>query len=188
MIVDTGLGAREVSEKQFWHLVPAVGPNAMMFYNNVSVGKGALPSISATIRSDPNLENAQTPYSFSRLGDSKEAVFEKVRKDNFPTRPSRLKSIYLFDDYSLVERALTEWFSNENKTVHECRVLIGSAIHKADTAWLNCASNAWEECANKYWEGMMSVSPFPEVIVDGTVYFPTYETFPKPTNFLPNHT
>ena len=187
MIVDTCWGPRAVTEKQFWHLVPTDGTNAAMFYNNVRVGKGALLSVSAGIRSEPHIENAQTTYSFSRLGDSKEATFERVREDNFPTRPSRLKSIYLFDDYSLVERALAEWFSNELKTVHECRVLIESTIHKADAAWLNCVPNDWEEYANKYWAGIMSISPFPETIVDGAVYFPTYETFPSPTSFLPNH-
>lgn len=156
----------------------------MMFYNNVRVAKGALLSVSAGIRAEPHIENAQTPYSFSRLGDGKEAIFENVRKDKFPTHPSRLKSIYLFDDYSLVERALAEWFSNESKTVHECRVLIGSAIHKADTTWLNSTPIDWEACASKYWAGTMSDTPFPETIIDGAIYFPTHEEFPCPTTFL----
>ncbi len=184
MIVNTCWGHCEISEKQYWHLVPNRGSNAMMFYNNVKVGKGALLSVSAGIRTEPNIESAQTPYSFSRLGDGKETVFESVRKDTFPKHPSRLKSIYLFDDYGLVERALAEWFSNEEKTIHECRVLIGSAIHKADTTWLNCNPANWEECANKYWAGTMSEKPFPETIVDGAIYFPTYENFPCPTSFV----
>ena len=187
MIVDTCWGPRAVTEKKFWHLVATEGMKAMTFYNNVSVGKGALLSVSAAIRSERHIESAQTPYSFSRLSDGKEAAFENVRKNNFPTRPSRLKSIYLFDDYGLVERALTEWFKNEPKAVHECRVLAESTVHRADTAWLNCLPNDWEDCANKYWSGMMSVSPFPETIVDGAIYFPTYESFPSPTSFLPNH-
>ena len=179
MIIDTCWGPREISEKQYWHLVPNNGVNAMMFYNNVRVGKGALLSVSAGIKAEPHIENAQTPYSFSKLGDGKETVFESVRKDTFPTHPSRLKSIYLFDDYSLVERALAEWFSNESKIAYECRVLTGSVIHKADTTWLNCNSINWEEYANKYWAGTMSDDPFPETIVDGAIYFPIYETFPS---------
>lgn len=184
MIVDTCWGPREISEKQYWHLVPNNGSNAMMFYNNVKVGKGALLSVSAGIKAEPHIENAQTPYSFSRLGDGKEAAFESVRKDIFPKHPSRLKSIYLFDDYSLVERALTEWFLNVSKTIHECRVLIDSTIHKADTTWLNCNPANWEECANKYWAGTMSDNPFPETIVDGAIYFPAFDTFPCPTSFV----
>ena len=183
MIVDTCWGPREINEKPYWHLVPDKGANAMMFYNNVRVGKGALLSVSAGIKAEPHIENAHTPYSFSRLGDGKEAVFESVRKGGFPTHPSRLKSIYLFDDYSLVEKALAELFPNESKSVHECRVLISSAIHKADIAWLNCLPIDWEECARKYWSGIMSDHPFPETIVDGAIYFPTYETFPSPASF-----
>lgn len=185
MIVDTYWGAREISEKQYWHLVPNKGATAMMFYNNVKVGKGALLSVSAGIKAEPHIENAQTPYSFARLGDDKEATFERIRKNKFPTNPSRLKSIYLFDNYNLVERALTEWFSNEPKTVLECRVLVGSVVHKADTNWLNCNPIDWEQYAKKYWAGTMSESSFPETIVDGAIYFPMYKSFPCPTTFLP---
>jgi hypothetical protein len=185
MIVDTCWGPREIIDKPYWHLVPNSGANAMMFYNNVKVGKGALLSVSAGIRAEPHIENAHSPYSFSRLGDEKEAVFESVRKGEFPTYPSRLKSIYLFDDYSLVERAFAEWFPNESKSAHECRVLLNSAshIHKADAAWLNCSQIDWEVCARKYWSGIMSDLPFPETIVDGAIYFPAYKTFPSPASF-----
>lgn len=184
MIVDTCWGPYEVSEKPYWHLVPTHGTNAMMFYNNVHIAKGALLSVSAAIRSEPHIENAHTPYSFSRLGDKKEFVFERVRNDKYSACPSRLKSIYLFDDYSLVERALAEWFQSAQKTVHECRVLTGSVIHKADTVWLNSFPDGWEVCANNYWAGRMSGSPFPETIVDGAIYFPGYERFPDPASFL----
>jgi len=182
MIVETCWGPRQVSEKKYWHLVPIKGADAMMFYNNVMVGKGALLSVSAGIRSEPHIENAQTPYS-SNLNNSKECVFEKVRKADYPTCPSRLKSIYLFDDYDLVEKACVEWFANAPKTVHECRVLVGSTIHKADTGWLNCYPDKWEVCAKSYWAGTMSEAPFPEIIVDGAIYFPFFETFPSPASF-----
>lgn len=184
MIVETCWGPREIIDKPFWHLVPAKGANAMIFYNNVMVGKGALLTVSAGIKAEPHLENAHSPYSISRINDEKEAVFEKIRNEKYPTCPSRLKTAYLFDDYELVERALKEWFQNEVKTVHECRVLSSSVIHRADTAWLNCHRNDWELCANKYWGGIMSEYPFPETIVDGAIYFPTYKSFPSPASFL----
>lgn len=185
MIVDTCWGPRGIIDKPYWHLVPTQGSNAMMFYNNVMVGKGALLSVNAAISAEPHIENAHTPYSFSSLGDGKEEVFEKIRKREFPTQPSRMKSIYLFNDYSLVERALTEWFQNAPKSAHECRVLVNSAIHIADTAWLNCLPNDWEACARRYWGGLMSDHPFPETIVDGAVYFPEYKSFPSLDSFLP---
>lgn len=184
MIVYTGSGIREISETPYWHLVPNKGSDAMMFYNNVMIGKGVIGSISALIKTHPDLEGIQTPYSLSRLGDAKEAAFESVRKLIYPEHPSRLKSFYLFDDYNIVEKALNDWFSNEQKTIHECRVISGSVIHKADATWLNCSSDNWEENANKYWSGIMSDNPFPEVIIHGSIYFPTFMTFPSPASFI----
>jgi hypothetical protein len=187
MIVDTCWGPRAVIDKPYWHLVPTRGSNAMMFYNSVGVGKGALLSVSAAISAEPHIENAHTPYSFSRLSDGKEEVFERIRKSEFQTHPSRMKSIYLFDDYSLVEKALAEWFQNDPKIVHECRVLVGSTNHTADTARLNCLPIDWEACAKRYWGGLMCDHPFPETIVDGAIYFPEYKSFPDPASFLPKH-
>jgi len=183
MIVDTCWGPREIDEKPYWHIVPTHGMNAMLFYNNVRAGKGALLSVSAGIEAEPHLENAHTPYSLSRMNDEKEALFENIRINKYPERPSRLKTIYLFDDYSLVERALNEWFKDESRAVHECRALANSITHVADTNWLNCYQNEWEICAEKYWSGSMSDKPFPEIRIHGAVYFPEYETFPDPGSF-----
>jgi len=183
MIVDTCWGPREVEGKEYWHIVPTQGTNAMLFYNNVRVGRGALLSVSAGIEAEPHLENAHTPYSLSRMNDEKESLFEDIRGNKYPMCPPRLKTIYLFDDYVLVEKALNEWFQGEARTVHECRILSSSIIHKADTVWLNCYKNNWEECANKYWSSTMSDSPFPEVRVHGAVYFPGFANFPDPAGF-----
>ena len=177
-IVETCWGPTEIYEKTYWHLV-TTDINAIVFYNNIKVGKGILASLSASIRAQPEIENAQTLYSLTHRNDEKEELFEAVRLNKYPERPSRLKTIYLFDDYAFVERALNEWFSPHSKTVHECRVLVGSVIHRADTNWLNCPESQWEVCADNYWAGEMSKTPFPEVLVDGTVYFPNYADFPS---------
>ena len=135
-------------------------------------------SVSAGIEAEPAIENAHTPYSFSRHQDGKEKVFEEIRQTRFPTRPPRLKSLYVFDDFALVERALREWFTNEPKIPHECRLLIGAVTHKVDTVWLNANSEQWRENAVKYWEGTMTANPFPEVLVHGALYFPDWQKFP----------
>lgn len=179
MIVDTCWGPREIDERSYWHLVPASGLAADLFYNNVCVGKGALLSVSAGIEAEPEIENAQTSYSLSRRSDEKERIFEEVRLQRFPTCPSRLKTLYVFDSLALAERALVEWFRTEGKVIHECRILVGSVIHRADTVWLNSQPSQWRECANRYWSGEMSPSPFPEVLVHGALYFPKWTGFPS---------
>jgi hypothetical protein len=173
-IVTTFRGPRIVHNRPYWHLASFKS----VFYHNVRCGRGELASISCAIAANPGLENAQTPYSMSRLSDVKEAVFENVRRAKFPDRPQRLKALFVFDDRALAERALKEWFTNEQRPFHECRIVIESNIHKADSLWLNASAEQFEENAAKYWQGEMTARPFPEVIVNGALYFPDWESFP----------
>jgi hypothetical protein len=174
-LVDTCWGRREINEKPYWHLISEQG----FFYNNVRVAKGALLSVSAGIAAEPHIESAQTLYSLYRSSDQKEIVFEKIRQQYYPELPPRLKTLYVFDDYSFVERALNEWFQDEAKIVHECRMLVGNKTHKADTFWLNSNADQWKICAKNYWSGEMSPEPFPEIIVHGALYFPEWQNFPN---------
>lgn len=171
-VVETCWGPRQIDDAPYWHLIGI----SWLFYNNVRVGKGALLSVSAGIEAEPHIHNAQTPYSLARRDDAKETLFEEIRCTRYPHRPSRMKTLYIFDDYSLVQRAQMEWFPNEKKIVHECRVLVGSVTHKADTTWLNALPNQWTVNAQKYWEGVMTAAPFPEVLVHGAIYFPDWES------------
>lgn len=174
-IVETYWRPREIDDKPYWHLV---SPHSF-FYNNVRVGKGVLLSVSAAIQAEPQIHNAHTPYSLTIIDDEKEQVFEQVRQEKFPVCPPRLKTLYVFDEYALVERALKEWFSNEGKVVHECRILIGSITCKVDTVWLNSSREQWRDYAEKYWSGQMSKNPFPEILVHGALYFPKWKEFPQ---------
>lgn len=173
--VETCWGARQIEDQPYWHMVGATW--LFLFNNNVRAGKGALLSVSAGIEAEPHIHNAQTPYSFARRDDEKEALFEEIRRSRYPQYPSRMKSLYVFDDYALVKRALTEWFPNDNKTIYECRILSGSITHKADAVWLNSLQHEWPVNAEKYWSGQMSDHPFPEVLVHGALYFPDWEQF-----------
>ena len=174
-IVETCWGDRPIDDKKYWHLVPVGSTSADIFKNNVCVGKGALLSVSAGIESEPAIHSAQTPYSLTNINNPKEKTFEEIRQQKYPMLPSRIKSLYIFDDYNLVERAMNEWFSNESKAIHECRLLVGSISHKADTSWLKCMEHQWEEYANYYWSGAASNSPFHEVLVHGVIYFPDWK-------------
>ena len=175
LIVETCRGVREIADKQYWHLVPSDGMSAQIFRNNVRVGKGALLSVSAGITVEPEIWNAQTPYSMVRINDEKERIFEQTRQAEFPACPPRMKTLYVFDTLDLVERASEEWFQNERKIIHGCRVISGAVTHKADTVWLNSTEDQWLVNSRKYWNGTMSDNPFPEVLVHGAIYFPDWE-------------
>lgn len=172
-IVKTYWGERLIDDRPYWHLA-----SPFPFYNNVRCGYGEVHSISATIAANPALTQAQTAYSAGRGDDAKESIFEEVRRARFSTLPPRLKSFFVFDDKALADRANAEWFKNENRAVHECRLVLGSIIHKADAKWLEAPSEHWKESAEKYWSGGLSDSPFPEIIVQGYLYFPDWKEFP----------
>ena len=173
-VVETCWGPREISDRPYWHLANKDWNYDALFKNNVRAGKGALLSVSAGIEAEPEIENAQTPYSFRNMGNEKEQLFERIREANYPDLPPRLKSLYVFDDYVLVERALNEWFPNEEKIVHECRVLASANLHKADTTWLNSYPQQWVQAAKQYWSGNTTSSYFPETLVHGALYFPDW--------------
>jgi len=174
-IVETCLGPKSINDEPYWHLVGA----SYIFYHNVRVGKGALPSVSAGIEAEPHLQNAHTPYSLNNINNGKENLFEKIRQTSYPHLPSRLKTLYVFDDYSFAVRAQSEWFPNEKKTILECRIFTCSVTHKVDSTWLITPSNQWPDAAQKYWKGEMSDTPFPEILVHGVLYFPNWEEFPN---------
>ena len=173
-IVDTCWGPREIGEQPYWHIVGPYG----YFNNNVRVGKGALPSVSAGIEGHEDLQNAHSPYSMARRDDPKELEFENIRSTAYPDKPSRFKTLYVFDDYSLVERACSSWFVGTKKNIHECRIIVGAKTHKADTSWLNCIELQWQSFAHQYWSGTMTANSFPEVLVHGALYFPGWATLP----------
>ncbi|MDQ1353748.1 MAG: hypothetical protein QG657_4055 [Acidobacteriota bacterium] len=176
-VVETYWGPKVIDDATYWHLVSTEYLCLTIFYNNVRVGKGELPSVSAEIEAEPHTHNMQTPYSITHDDDEKEKFFEDIRSKRFQHCPSRLKALYVFDDYSLAQRALVEWYPNEKKIVYECRILPGSLTHKADTVWLNASRDQWVVNAMRYWEGAMTEMPFPEVIVHGAIYFPEWESF-----------
>lgn len=171
--IETPWGPLPFESQPYWHMVGT----PRLFYNNVRIGEGAVLSVSLAIETQPHIHDAQTPYSFARRDAEKENVFEEIRHARYPHRPSRLKTLYVFDDYKLVERALIEWFPNEHRAVHECRVWSDSNVHKADSTWLNALPKEWAVNAEKYWGGGMSEKSFPEVLVHGILYFPGWEDF-----------
>lgn len=169
------MSEQKIHTNQFWHLVDTTYPN--LLHHNAKIGKGIIQSISYKANINPESEGIVTRYYFSSRNDPKENLFESIRTNEFSELPSRFKAFYVFDDYQIAEKALGEWFSNNNREIEECLLLPNCKTHRADTGWLNCKENQWEEYAQKYWDGNMSESPFPEILAEGSIYFPRWEEF-----------
>lgn len=173
-------GIEEIDETTYWHLVPASGINAWMFFNNAIVGKGLIHSVSFMIELDPNLVNAQTPYSIGTSEAEKERVFENVRLTRFPDLPSRLKAFYLFPSAEVADRAQREWFASEPKIAVRGWIAQGAKVHEADAQLLRGFKENWVRNAEHYWSGEKTDDPIPELLVHGSLYFPDWESFEIP--------
>ena len=173
-------GIEEIDETTYWHLVPASGTNAQMFFNNAIVGKGLVHSVSFMVELDPNLANAQTPYSIGTSEAEKERFFEDVRLARFPNLPSRLKAFYLFPSAEVANRAQREWFASELKVTVRAWIAQGSKVHEADAQLLRGSRESWPRNAERYWSGEKTNDPVPELLVHGSLYFPDWKSFEIP--------
>jgi hypothetical protein len=164
-----------VLPQPFWH-VPLRRGSALL--HNAHNGEGILYSYSAIRRAGIGLDDLGTFYGLFNKHQDKEAVWERVRVQEFNSRPTRQHALFLFDDESLAKEACTKWFANEDRVVVEARLVIGSNVHRADAKWLDAQQEKWMESAANYWRGDMTSSPYPEIIVEGAVYFPGWKEQP----------
>ena len=170
----------EIDETTYWHLVPASGTSAQIFFNNAIVGKGLVHSVSFMVELDPNLANAQTPYSIGTTEAEKERVFEEIRLTRFPKLPSRLKAFFVFPSTEVAQRAQREWFASDPKVLVRASIAQGSKVHIGDTQLLRGTRDSWPSNAERYWAGEMTGDPLPEVLVHGSLYFPDWKSFEIP--------
>jgi hypothetical protein len=161
----------EFRPELYWHLTPARGANLL---NQVHVGKGIIHSMTA-IRRTPGLSQAVTRYGVFGNAE-KEDAWERARQAVDKNLPTRQHDLFLFDDKAMADRARQTWFPNEDRLLIDARIAVGSRIHRADSRWLDCGPPQWGENAERYWRGEMTDEPFPEIVVDGAVYFPGWET------------
>ncbi|MDI7774035.1 hypothetical protein [Asticcacaulis sp. EMRT-3] len=113
-----------------------------------------------------------------------EDLFEKIRKEQFPHLPSRLRSFFLSLDRATAEERMKYWLFN-NRMITPCYLVLSSGrYHYADVRDFEAAAKGdlTEENALSYW-GSYEQDKVPigvtEVIADSMLYFPDWKTFPQ---------
>lgn len=108
--------------------------------------------------------------SLSQL--KKEALFESLRKKEYPSRPSRMDCVYLFEDRKFTTLHIeSKRFENDKKIfTYEIEILSGEPFI-ADAELLDCkgkdAGGVLGD-ADKYWRGIISEeSKMVEVLLKG---------------------
>ncbi|HPD82673.1 MAG: DUF2441 domain-containing protein [Alphaproteobacteria bacterium] len=163
-----------MNQETFWHTADGSMFTETMLHN-ARIRKGYFPSGSMTADIVPD-GTIQSPYTAFNDNKKKEEVWESIRKTEFSNIPSRIEAIFLFSDQSSLQNALKNWWPNQIRAVFQARFIEGKKFC-ADASLLNSTEQHWEENAKKYWNGESSDNPIYEIIVNGIIYFPEWETF-----------
>lgn len=158
----------------YWHSTDR--RPASFLFNNVSVGHGTISSMSRT--------RARYGGRYVTLGDiipwidsRIEDVFEAVRAERYPGKPSRGGAFFLFESKGMAESA---WRDSPEPIALEARILVGANIHRGDFRWLLAPETDCAEHAAAYWAGEPRDmdEPIWERVVDGSVHFPGWRQPP----------
>lgn len=95
-----------------------------------------------------------TPDKYSQY--LKEQIFEDVRRDKFPSLPSRIKSIYLWDDVKKAVNYIERYKSkHEECSIYEVEVEHPELAISYDMSWMNLSNLQYyesvKEMANYYF-------------------------------------
>jgi hypothetical protein len=155
----------------YWHVTSSSPANFL--FNNVAAGKGWLPSMSA-VRRDHGERFITLGDLYPLTGAATEEIWESVRAERFPQKPSRRGATFLFDRRDLAEMAAQKWWPDTDATVLRARISRDARVHMGHVGWFDVLETPPEENAASYW-ARRSPSVLPELweyVVDGDVYFP----------------
>lgn len=123
-----------------------------------------------------------SPYEAFTRERPKEDAFEAVRAAEFPTRPTRLGSIFLFPDRRTADVANADWFSGL-RVILKATATEVLAVGTFDSRHLDVREQAWGEAARLYWSGVHTRDPRLEVVLCGVVQLSGWEPYGRMLSF-----
>ncbi len=155
-------------------LFHAADPTDMVFCHNIGILKGRLTAVSMLRAANPELSGARSPYeAFTREAD-KEAVFEEVRRRDFPSAPSRMGALFFFASQADADAANAAWWRGQ-RVILRAQIVGAAGVGCFDARHLDAARDNWEAAARLYWAGERTTSPRLEVIVNGVAQLTGWE-------------
>jgi hypothetical protein len=186
ILVDSDGKEHSISPREYWYLAPArttwtaadgaISPLSFATtLHNAKIGHGICPALT-------DLLEGLSLRSLKRAAPLRaEQLFETVRSQHYPHRPTRLRSHFLSFDKATAERRAIEWGWQSRRMVR-CHLILSSGVyHCADLRhYEQCALGLHDETlAHDYWKGPPSDLPVDtlEIIADSALYFPDWDTF-----------
>ena len=162
----------------YWHLIPVwIAP---MFRWNTHLYQGFIQCAALDKERYPEgvvIDHSMLQASMSIAGwADRENLWEDIRKNEFPDRPSRIGAWYLFDDQKYIEQARTKYGWFNDREIFEFRVVPGSNVFRADMNLVGGNEQEWAERGRRYWSGELADDALVEVIVSGAIYVPDWDT------------
>jgi hypothetical protein len=179
----------DIFPHEFWYIAPAkmtyssndgfVRPLEFGFtLHNAVNGEGLVIGL------DELLVGIEPSTSKGGVAGEAEDLLERVRKDQYPNRPSRLRSYYLNYRKDVAEFRLN-MFRGERMLVRCYLVLNGGRYHYADISLYEQLEGRPDDLvlAQKYWETSFNPESEDEhfrleVLADSALFFPDWDTFP----------
>jgi hypothetical protein len=161
----------------YWHFTSSSSVNFL--FNNVWTGQGWLPSMS-TVRRTHGDRFITLGDLYPLTGEAAEALWERVRAERFPQKPSRRGAMFLFDRRDLAAGSASKWKPDTDTIVLKVRISRDARVHMGHVGWFDTSEAPREADAARYWAG----EPCPnrpdvwEHVVDGQVYFPDWREAP----------
>ncbi|WP_416066090.1 hypothetical protein ACK9YZ_06985 [Rhizobium sp. ZK1] len=160
----------EFYENIFWYTDPSG-----IVLSNAKLNEGWTESVSS-FSDRTGLEGATTPYAALHLDREKEALWEKIRADEFPDRPTRLKALFLFVSRADAETAMQTWFRGQDRDFLAIQVPKTSNLHVGDSKHLDAAQSDWDSAARSYWAGHHTAEPFLEGVLYGKAFVHNWQS------------
>ena len=122
-----------------------------------------------------------------KVGNAQKAeqLLEEVRKETFPTLPSRLRCHYLNYDKETAEQRAQQW-GWDNRCLARCFIIrSGGFFHHADVEIFELLAHDAQNrnLAYQYWQTFHPSSPAEvtrlEVLANSALYFPDWQEFPE---------
>lgn len=178
----------ELSAHEYWYFAPirnsyALGDGLVkpldfgVVLHNASVGEGYVNGLDILLAD-------LKPRSLKRgVGLDAENLLEEVRREEFPNRPSRLRSYFLNQNKQLAEQRQQNLKRQPSRVVRCSLIKQFCKVHFADMGiYEKLDGGALKpEVARQYWMEFVPKTPDEElrleILVEGDLYFPDWQSF-----------
>ncbi len=164
-------------EEVYYHAIDTKHANYPVVCHNLALGQGILVSASL-LRETGYLPGAVSLHEIIHGNSEREKIFEQIRKDEYPTCPTRLGAIYLFENEKNAVDTASRWWGDKC-LVFPAEIRKKKSIGRFDAQHISMSSPDEISLARNYWAGEITPEPQIEILLTGSIYLIGWERIAK---------